>query len=271
MNIFKIIKEKSCTSKLNIRTKEEGLRRLSELLAQSVTDLDPEQIEAALWEREKLGSTGFEDGIAIPHAKVAGLKEFVVGIALCPKGIDFQSIDGKKTHLFFALIGPEENTEGHLQILAQISRISRNPRARKEMLNSHSGIALKENFIRYAGLHSTASAADQKKKLLFIVLNEKQFLEDIVNLFLENGIHGANVFDSTGIKSQLSNIPLFSDFLDFLRERSDVSKTIMAIVNESDINAIVDGIEQIMGSLDTHSGAMVCAVDLFYLKGTLQI
>jgi hypothetical protein len=104
-----------------------------------------------------------------------------------------------------------------------------------------------------------------------IVLYEKRFLDDILELFLERGIRGVNVMESTGIKDQLSTIPLFSDFLNFLGERSDVSKTIMTVVPESEVREIVQGIEDIMGDFDKHTGAMVMALDLFFIKGSMEI
>lgn len=240
-------------------------------MAASIESVSEEKIYHSLQAREQLGSTGFEDGIAIPHAKIEGLSEFYLGIALSPKGIDFNSVDGKRSHLFFTVLGPESEAEGHLKILARISRISRIYKARKELLQAHSGTALKENFLRYTTISPAEAARKGKQKLLIIVLNEKRYLDDIMNLFLEKGILGANVFDSSSIKSQLTNIPLFSDFLDFLKERQDVNKTIMTLIYESDLADIVDGIEQMLGDLDTHTGAMICALDLFYLKGTLQI
>jgi len=269
MDIFNILNDKSCITNLTAKDKNDCLKKLASLISKSVKEISVKDIYNALVEREKIGSTGFEDGIAIPHAKIKGLSEFAISIAVSRKGIDFKSIDGKKSHIFYSVIGPEEDTEGHLQILAQISRISRNHNACKEIINSHSPVALKEAFIRYT--RAIGSKIEGKNKLLIIVLYEKRFFEDIIDLFLERGIHGANVIESTGIKDILSNIPLFSSFLDFLGERKDVSKTIMAIVPESEVSGIVGEVEEIMGDLDTHTGAAVMALDIFFLKGTMEV
>jgi len=269
MNIYRVIKDKSCLTNLTAKNKDDCLKKISSLLSRSVTDVTENDIFSALFEREKIGSTGFEDGIAIPHAKMKGLSEFAMSIAISKKGVDFNSIDGKKTHILFTVIGPEEETEGHLQILAQISRISRNHNARKEIMNAHSPVVLKEAFIRYT--RAIERKIEGKNKLLMIVLYEIRFFEDIIELFLEKGIRGVNIVESTGIKDQLSNIPLFSGFLNFLGERKEVSKTIMAIVDESDVSSIVEGVEEIMGDLDTHTGATVIALDIFFMKGTMEV
>lgn len=271
MDIFNILNDKSCTTNLVTRNKDDCLKKLSHLLSTNVENVSEQDIYNSLMEREKLGSTGFEDGIAIPHAKIKGLSEFAMSIAISKKGVDFNSIDGKKTHILFAIIGPEEETEGHLQILAQISRISRNHNARKEMLNASNALALREAFIRYVSGAEIKKEEKGQNKLLMIVLYEKRFLEDIIELFLEKGIRGVNILESTGIKDQLSNIPLFSGFLDFLGERKEVSKTIMAIVDESDVSSVVEGVEEIMGDFDTHTGAMIMVLDIFFTKGSMEV
>ena len=74
-----------------------------------------------------------------------------------------------------------------------------------------------------------------KDKLLMIILYEQKHMEDILDIFLERGIRGATVVDSTGIRDDLSNIPLFSNFFNFLGEKSDTSKTIMTTVKESSV------------------------------------
>lgn len=270
MNIFEIISEKTCAVNFSAKEKNDCLRKMAEILSTDIYEINTEDIYEALLQREEMGSTGFEEGIAIPHAKVRGLHGFHMVIAHSKKGIPFDSIDGKKSHLFFAIVGPDEHPEQHLQILAQISRISRNPNARREMTQARSNMVLKEAFLRYVTT-KTASKEIQKNKLLMVILYEKRFLDDILELFLERGIRGVNVLESTGIKDQLSTIPLFSDFLNFLGERSDVSKTIMTVVPEKDVSEIAQGIEEIMGDLDKHSGAMVMALDLFYMKGSMEI
>jgi len=270
MDIFKIISEKTCAVNFSAKDKNDSLHKLAELLSTDIYEISTEEIYEALLHREEVGSTGFEEGVAIPHAKVPGLRDFHLAIAHAKKGVPFDSIDGKKSQLFFVIVGPDKHPEQHLQILAQISRISRNPNARREMTQARSNIALKEAFLRYV-TGRAISGGDKKNKLLMVILYEKRFLDDILELFLERGIRGVNILESTGIKDQLSTIPLFSDFLNFLGERSDVSKTIMTVIPEKEVSEIVQGIEEIMGDLDKHTGAMVMALDLFFIKGSMEI
>lgn len=271
MDIFNVIRDKSCALNLTAKSKEEGLQKISQLLAGSIPDLNPDQVYRALQEREELGSTGFEEGIAIPHAKVEGLDDFYMSIAISKRGVPFDSVDGKKSRLFFTIIGPEERTQEHLQILAQISRISRNPNARREMFKAKNSTVLKEAFLRFVTSKAPGIEEKAKNKLLILVLYEKRYFDDILELFLERGIRGVNVLESSGIHDQLSAIPLFSDFFNFLGERSDVSKTIMTVLAENEVKEIVEDIEALMGDLSKHTGAMVMVMDLFYSKGSLEV
>lgn len=95
-------------------------------LAASVTGLDAAAIEAPLRAREKLGSTGFGRGIAIPHAQLDELDR-VHGLTLrLAASVDYDSVDGMPVDLVFALFSPRHSGAGHLKALAQVSRMLRN-------------------------------------------------------------------------------------------------------------------------------------------------
>jgi PTS system nitrogen regulatory IIA component len=87
-----------------------------------------------LAEREKLNTTGIGEGVAIPHGKLAGLPRLYASFGVSRAGVDFSSIDGKPTQLFFALVAPENSAGIHLKALARISRLFRNPQFREAIL-----------------------------------------------------------------------------------------------------------------------------------------
>jgi PTS system nitrogen regulatory IIA component len=98
--------------------------------------LDAQRLTEILLEREKLGSTGIGDGVAIPHGKVPGLPLLMACFGRARTGVDFKAIDGKPTHLFFALFAPENSAGAHLKALARISRIFKNPTFREAILKA---------------------------------------------------------------------------------------------------------------------------------------
>jgi len=89
-----------------------------------------------LLEREKLGSTGIGDGVAIPHGKVPGLPAIMASFGRSRAGVDFRAIDGKPTYLFFTLFAPENSAGAHLKALARISRIFKNATFRESILKA---------------------------------------------------------------------------------------------------------------------------------------
>ncbi len=94
----------------------------------------PEFLAEVLLEREKLSSTGIGEGIAIPHGKLMGLPKLIAAFGVSHQGVDFDAIDGKPTHLFFALLAPENSAGVHLKALARISRLLKNSSLRKAIL-----------------------------------------------------------------------------------------------------------------------------------------
>jgi mannitol/fructose-specific phosphotransferase system IIA component (Ntr-type) len=270
MDIFEVLKEKACSVSLTAKNKQECLLKLTRLISPFVEGTSTEELLQALETREQQGSTGLERGIAIPHARIKDRSSFVLGIAVSKRGVDFKALDGKKSRLFFIIAGPEKRSQEYLKLLAQVSRVAKNRNAVKEMLQAGTPAVLKEVFLRHITGELTKKKEKGKNKLFFIILYERRFLDDIVQLFLERGIRGASVMDSVGISDVLSKVPLFGDFLNFLGEHRGTSKTIMTIVQENDIQPLLEGIEEIMGDLDTHSGALVFTLDISFIKGSIE-
>ncbi|NOR53139.1 MAG: hypothetical protein GQ536_03510 [Candidatus Aminicenantes bacterium] len=78
-----------------------------------------------LLQREKLGSTAIGEGVAIPHCKMKGIKKPVVMLAVSKKSVDYQSLDGKPTYVFFLVVSSPDNPSLNLQILAAIAHLVR--------------------------------------------------------------------------------------------------------------------------------------------------
>ena len=102
-------------------SKKRVLETASELLANTEQNLSPRQVFDCLIAREKLGSTGLGHGVAIPHGRLAGLDRTIGVFLRVPKGVDFDAPDNQPVDLIFALLVPEDSTEEHLQVLANIA------------------------------------------------------------------------------------------------------------------------------------------------------
>jgi nitrogen PTS system EIIA component len=112
---------------LRAKDKKEALQQLSQL-ASKLTGLSEREVFDALLHRERLGSTGFGRGIAIPHVKFRTLKDIVCIFARLAEPIAFDATDGEPVDIVFLLLGPEHASGDHLKALARISRLVRDPR-----------------------------------------------------------------------------------------------------------------------------------------------
>ena len=113
----------SVVADLKADGKVEVLKELLEALAASNPNINKEDFLTILMERERLGSTGVGDGVAIPHGKIHGSGQMMAAFGRKKSGIDFEALDGKSTKLFFLLMAPENSAGAHLKALARISRL----------------------------------------------------------------------------------------------------------------------------------------------------
>lgn len=125
-------------------TKAEVLAELAALAVERQEGLDQGTALHVLQERERLGSTGIGDGIAIPHGRLKDVSKLVMVFGRSRKGIDFDSLDGKPAHLFFLLLAPEGAASAHLKVLARMSRLLKEDRVRRHLMSAADGRAIFE-------------------------------------------------------------------------------------------------------------------------------
>lgn len=90
----------------------------------------------ALRDREEILSTGIGEGLAIPHAKMDSIDDFLAAFARIPDGVDFKSLDGKPAHLIFLLLSPKGEAGRHVRVLARVSRMLKNASFRERLLDA---------------------------------------------------------------------------------------------------------------------------------------
>jgi PTS system nitrogen regulatory IIA component len=138
MRLDQILKQEYLNDDLQAKTKTEALVELSSMITKGSVKLDKAQIIDVLQQREKLGSTGIGDGVAIPHGKVGALEELVVAFGRSKNGVAFDSMDGKPVHIFFLLLAPENCTGQHLKALAKISKMLKAGNFRRKLMEAKS-------------------------------------------------------------------------------------------------------------------------------------
>ncbi len=133
MNMKDALKESCVIADLKGGTKKEVLTELVTALQVGGVISDVKETVAVILEREKLGSTGIGEGIAIPHGKMKGIDRILCAFGRSKEGVDFDAVDNKPVHIFFLLLAPEDSAGLHIQMLSRISRILRDPSFRKHL------------------------------------------------------------------------------------------------------------------------------------------
>ncbi len=134
MKITDILSPEMVIPELAAKRKPEVLRELAAHLCSRNSGLALDAVVAVLDERESLGSTAIGDGIAIPHGKLKGVDRIVGAFGRSVNGLDFDSLDGKPTNLFFLLVAPEDSASLHLKALARVSRLFKDPAFRERLI-----------------------------------------------------------------------------------------------------------------------------------------
>lgn len=152
LKILDFLNPNAVLTELSATTKKGVLEELVGLLAKDGKVKDAQLTVEVLIEREKLGSTGIGQGIAIPHAKTDQATEVIAAFGLSRRGVQFDALDGEPVNIIFLLVAPPDAAALHLKALARISRL------------------LKDKFFRQS-LRETKSAAEIMK----LIKDEDQF------------------------------------------------------------------------------------------------
>lgn len=133
MKITDFINFQSVIPALQSRDKSTAIEEMAGCLADCYRQLDRQKVLDVLLDRERISTTAIGEGVAIPHGKLAGVDRVLGVFARSPAGVDFASLDGEPTHLFFALIAPENAAADHLKALARISRLLKDDEFRRQL------------------------------------------------------------------------------------------------------------------------------------------
>ena len=134
MKITEILSPEMVVPDLKGTTKPDVLNELAQALAAKYKEIPLSHLTAVLAERERLGSTAIGDGIAIPHGKLRGVTKIIGAFGRHRAGVDFDSLDGEATHLFFVLVAPEDSASLHLKALAHVSRLLKDSSFRDRLI-----------------------------------------------------------------------------------------------------------------------------------------
>ena len=138
MKIMDCLNEEWVIPDLKGTDKASVLKELSSVLVTPCQMTSVEDLLQVLLDREKLGSTGIGEGIAIPHGRLKKLKKFFISFGRSVKGVDFDSIDRKPSQLFFLVMAPENSAVDNLKLLSRIVTLLKEPSFKKRLMGARS-------------------------------------------------------------------------------------------------------------------------------------
>ncbi|MEC7285109.1 MAG: PTS IIA-like nitrogen regulatory protein PtsN [Pseudomonadota bacterium] len=121
MDIQAIVSLDRTECAVQCNSKKRILEIIADIAAKQNENIDQATVLNSLMARERMGSTGIGNGIALPHGRLPGLEKVIAIVVTSTPAIDFDALDEKPVDIFFALLVPEEQTEGHLQTLATVA------------------------------------------------------------------------------------------------------------------------------------------------------
>lgn len=146
MKISEILTENLVVTGLEGRTKKEIIDAMIDLVSKSEKVLDQGKVRTAIFEREKIMSTGVGNGFAIPHGKTDAVTDIVAAFATTSEPIDYESLDEKPVRLVFLLVGKDNLVGPHIKLLSRISRLMNKEDFRKKLLEAKSPLEAIDMF-----------------------------------------------------------------------------------------------------------------------------
>ena len=142
MQIKDFISEQGIIFSPSVSSKKRALEVLSETIAHQDSNLNKNKVLDALLAREKLGSTGLGNGIAIPHCRIESLENIYVSVLKLDEGVDYEASDDQVVDFLFCLVVPEDANEDHLELLASLAELLDNKQLRQSIQDSSNATEL---------------------------------------------------------------------------------------------------------------------------------
>ncbi|MFW2422709.1 MAG: PTS sugar transporter subunit IIA [Porticoccaceae bacterium] len=152
MKVIDVLQPNLTRAKLDGRSKKTTIERLSGVFSEQLPEIDGDTLFSNFISRERLGSTGFGNGVAIPHCRLSGLRKIHAALITLSEPVEFDAVDDQPIDILFALIVPEEKNEEHLKTLSAIAALLSNTETRTLLRECHSDASLYQQAIDCDGV-----------------------------------------------------------------------------------------------------------------------
>jgi len=256
----------------DIKTKDDVLRNVAAMAVETglAGRHSAADVQAALAYREQVGSTGFENGIAIPHCVLDNVEEFIAGIMLVPSGVDFGSVDGSLSRIFGFIVGPKAERTRHIQLLSAVSRMLSEEESVRDFDAAQDEEDLWFVLTRHIGeLEGVTAPREPTPKNLFVVVVQREDYFDEILKILSAAVRGSlTVVESANAGRYLRRMPLFASYR--ADSQSSFNRLIVAAVDRDVSNDVIRRINTHVRDIAEKPGVLVAVQELSYTNGLIE-
>lgn len=248
-------------------SRDDVLREVARLSAQTrgARGLDAEAIYQALIERERAASTGLEDGVAIPHARLPELDDFVLGVLTVPEGADFGSMDGELTRIVVFMLGPADRPDEHLRMLSTISRVLDSSTVRTALLEAATVDEVRQTILGAAPRQATDSDAQRAQVTVYV--QREEVFDDLLEA-MSSETTSVAVSELHDASYYLHAMPLYAIL--WQEEEHQFHRMIIGVVGLGRVERLVRVMEAILRREDVDHGVLITAHKLELYSGSLH-
>ncbi len=269
MDILKSIREECIQIGSSAKKKGEVLEEIARLAHRcpTLTGISERILFDALAERERVGTTGFGNGIAIPHCALENIEEFVLGMLVIPHGVDFESMDKKKTKIFFFIIAPKERKNDHIQVLSSVSKLLKSVETVQSILSAKEAKEIIEQ-LRMFWIKREEIRGKKFQDLFIIFVQKEAYFDDILQV-LSAAVQGSiSVIETNNAGYYLHRLPLYASF--WSERKRLFSRVIMAVIDKDLSNDVIRRINMACENIDKEPGVLITVHDLSYSAGSIE-
>ena len=271
MNFSRIFSREFVRINMKFSNRDEALAEIANMTKTSldVGKVTENEIFQALQNRENLCSTGFGQSIAIPHCNIEGVKDFVAGIITVPDGVDFDAVDHQNIRLIVFLIGPVQETNEHIRILALIAQKLNNSKMVERLIAETSEDGLIEYFENSQRTDLPSHCAHGGHETMHIFVQDEDWFNEILQIM--SGFEDSQVIvvDAQYEGSYLVKLPFFANV--WSDREHKFCKLIIATVEKNTSGEIIRNIDRLVDGLKDCDRVMVTIQPLLYMAGSLQL
>jgi len=253
--------------------KDAALRRVAALACAhpALAQVSEAELLAALRAREDLASTGVGGGLAIPHCRLRGLEQFVVGLVGVPDGVDFDALDAVPVRLLVFIIAPEDAPNRHIRLLSEVSRVFSDASVVAELAGCAAPAGMQAALVRRAAGDEAAGAelVDEagSRRLFLVYVRDDPLFDRILQVLTGLSPGSVAVLEAKSAGEYLARIPLFAGL--WSDHTPSVCRLVTALVDTGLTNEAIRRIEQVTGRLSASSDVLLTVQDVFYSSGSL--